>query len=137
MLQVVVVDPLDSKDLAHLTLLDRTELGITFTKVLSILLMGKCLNSSRSISNMSPMLQINCWKLTQFSKAVFLDADTLVLKNSDELFDREEFSAAPGMIHPIFLLINTYVLHPVYCCILDPLISVVCLILKMTRCTTR
>ena len=37
-LQVVVVDPLDSKDLAHLTLLDRTELGITFTKVLTILL---------------------------------------------------------------------------------------------------
>ena len=33
-LQVVVVEPLDSKDLAHLTLLDRTELGITFTKVL-------------------------------------------------------------------------------------------------------
>ena len=35
MLQVVVVEPLDSKDLAHLTLLDRTELGITFTKVQS------------------------------------------------------------------------------------------------------
>ena len=35
MLQVVVVEPLDSKDLAHLTLLDRKELGITFTKVLS------------------------------------------------------------------------------------------------------
>ena len=34
-LQVVVVEPLDSKDLAHLTLLDRKELGITFTKVLS------------------------------------------------------------------------------------------------------
>ena len=32
--QVVVVEPLDSKDLANLTLLDRTELGITFTKVL-------------------------------------------------------------------------------------------------------
>ena len=31
--QVIVVDPLDSKDLTHLELLDRTELGITFTKV--------------------------------------------------------------------------------------------------------
>ena len=31
--KVVVVDPLDSGDLANLTLLDRTELGITFTKV--------------------------------------------------------------------------------------------------------
>ena len=84
MLQVVVVEPLDSKDLAHLTLLDRTELGITFTK-------------------------INCWKLTQFSKAVFLDADTLVLKNSDELFEREEFSAAPGMIHLIHQSLKMFV----------------------------
>ena len=31
--KVFVVDPLDSGDLANLTLLDRTELGITFTKV--------------------------------------------------------------------------------------------------------
>ena len=31
--QVTVVDPLDSKDVTHLELLDRTELGITFTKV--------------------------------------------------------------------------------------------------------
>ena len=31
--KVYVVDPLDSKDIANLTLLDRTELGITFTKV--------------------------------------------------------------------------------------------------------
>ena len=31
--KVHVVDPLDSKDIANLTLLDRTELGITFTKV--------------------------------------------------------------------------------------------------------
>ena len=31
--QVTVVDPLDSKDVTHLELLDRTELGITLTKV--------------------------------------------------------------------------------------------------------
>lgn len=68
--KVFVVDPLDSKDIAHLTLLDRTELGITYTK-------------------------LNCWTLIDYSKCVFLDADTLVIQNSDELFDREEFSAAP------------------------------------------
>merc|ERR1712058_141786 len=67
---VVKVEEMDSLDLANLTLLDRTELGITFTK-------------------------IRCWTLTKFTKCVFLDADTLVLQNSDELFDREEFSAAP------------------------------------------
>ena len=31
--KVVVVDPLDSKDIVNLKLLERTELGITFTKV--------------------------------------------------------------------------------------------------------
>ena len=51
--EVINVDALDSKDAANLALLERPELGITFTK-------------------------INCWKLTQFSKCVFLDADTLV-----------------------------------------------------------
>ena len=51
--QVINVETLDSKDAANLALLERPELGITFTKV-------------------------NCWKLTQFSKCVFLDADTLV-----------------------------------------------------------
>ena len=31
--RVVVVDPLDSKDIVNLQLLERTELGITFSKV--------------------------------------------------------------------------------------------------------
>ena len=31
--KVVTVEELDSRDLVNLTLLDRTELGITFTKV--------------------------------------------------------------------------------------------------------
>jgi len=67
---VVNVEELDSGDAVHLDLLERPELGVTFTK-------------------------LHCWKLVQFTKCVFLDADTLVVQNSDELFDREEFSAAP------------------------------------------
>lgn len=47
------VNVLDSQDAAHLALLSRPELGVTFTK-------------------------LHCWKLTQFEKCVFLDADTLV-----------------------------------------------------------
>jgi len=50
------VNILDSEDSAHLALLARPELGITFTK-------------------------LHCWTLTQFSKCVFLDADTLVHEN--------------------------------------------------------
>ncbi|XP_058517162.1 LOW QUALITY PROTEIN: glycogenin-1-like [Ochotona princeps] len=71
--EVITVDILDSGDSAHLTLKKRPELGITLTK-------------------------LHCWSLTQYSKCVFMDADTLVLKNIDDLFEREELSAAsdPG-----------------------------------------
>ena len=60
---------MDSQDSAHLALLARPELGITFTK-------------------------LHCWTLTDFSKCVFLDADTLVrLLKSDKssYFDDEIF----------------------------------------------
>ena len=47
---------LDSLDTANLALLERPELGVTFTK-------------------------LHCWNLTNYSKCVFLDADTLVSIN--------------------------------------------------------
>uniref|UniRef100_A0A3Q3X160 glycogenin glucosyltransferase n=1 Tax=Mola mola TaxID=94237 RepID=A0A3Q3X160_MOLML len=68
--EVRVVDVMDSGDVAHLSLMKRPDLGVTFTK-------------------------LHCWTLTQYSKCVFMDADTLVLSNIDELFEREELSAAP------------------------------------------
>lgn len=51
--EVIVVDMLDSRDRAHLFWLGRPDLGVTFTK-------------------------LHCWMLTQYTKCVFLDADTLV-----------------------------------------------------------
>jgi len=84
---VVSVEEMDSGDIANLTLLDRTELGITFTKV-------------------------RCWALTQYIKCVFLDADTLVLANSDELFDREELSAAPDAGWPDCFNSGVFVFRP-------------------------
>lgn len=44
---------LDSADSVHLALMQRPELGVTFTK-------------------------LHCWTLTHYSKCVFMDADTLV-----------------------------------------------------------
>jgi len=85
--QVIGVEGLDSGDAAHLALLDRKDLGVTFTK-------------------------IRCWSLTQFSKAVFLDADTLVLQNCDELFEREEFSAAPDVGWPDCFNSGVFVYRP-------------------------
>lgn len=81
------VNLLDSKDEANLALLKRPELGITFTK-------------------------LHCWRLTQFEKCVFLDADTLVLRNCDELFEREELSAAPDVGWPDCFNSGVYVFQP-------------------------
>ncbi|XP_019871309.2 proteoglycan 4 isoform X1 [Aethina tumida] len=81
------VNILDSKDEANLRLLKRPELGVTFTK-------------------------LHCWRLTQFDKCVFLDADTLVLQNCDELFEREELSAAPDVGWPDCFNSGVFVYRP-------------------------
>lgn len=41
--------------------------------------------------------KLRLWQLTAYDKVVFLDADTLVLKNIDRLFGYPEFSAAPNV----------------------------------------
>ncbi|KAM6945349.1 glycogenin-2 [Aplochiton taeniatus] len=85
--EVLTVDVLDSADPAHLSWLRRPELGVTFTK-------------------------LHCWTLTQYSKCVFLDADTLVLANVDDLFDREELSAAPDPGWPDCFNSGVFVFEP-------------------------
>ena len=37
------------------------------------------------------------WKLTEYRRVVFLDADTLVVRNIDKLFGYPEFCAAPNL----------------------------------------
>lgn len=84
---VQLVDVLDSKDAANLAILKRPELGITFTK-------------------------LHCWTLTQFEKCVFLDADVIVLQNCDELFERDELSAAPDVGWPDCFNTGVFVFTP-------------------------
>nr|ACO11092.1 Glycogenin-1 [Caligus rogercresseyi] len=81
------VEEMDSFDAVNLKLLQRPELGITFTK-------------------------LHCWCLTQFSKCVFLDADTFVMKFCDELFDRKELSAAPDAGWPDCFNSGVFVFKP-------------------------
>ncbi|KAI4492293.1 hypothetical protein M0802_009874 [Mischocyttarus mexicanus] len=81
------VNVLDSKDEANLALLARPELGITFTK-------------------------LHCWRLTQYEKCVFVDADTLVVRNCDELFEREELSAAHDVGWPDCFNSGVFVFRP-------------------------
>lgn len=95
--EVITVDPMDSEDRVHLASLGRPELGITFTK-------------------------IHCWSLTRYSKCVFLDADTLVLCNVDELFERDELSAAPDPGWPDCFNSGVFVFRPsvhTHSCLLD------------------
>ncbi|KAF0884525.1 GLYG2 protein, partial [Crocuta crocuta] len=85
--EVIEVNLIDSADYIHLAFLKRPELGVTLTK-------------------------LHCWTLTHYSKCVFLDADTLVLSNIDELFDRAEFSAAPDPGWPDCFNSGVFVFQP-------------------------
>jgi len=55
---------------------------------------------------------VRCWTLTQYTKCVFLDADTLIIQNCDELFDREELSAAPDAGWPDCFNSGVFVFRP-------------------------
>ncbi|XP_057352209.1 glycogenin-2-like isoform X4 [Manis pentadactyla] len=85
--EVIEVNLIESADYIHLAFLRRPELGVTLTK-------------------------LHCWTLTHYSKCVFLDADTLVLANIDELFDRGEFSAAPDPGWPDCFNSGVFVFQP-------------------------
>ncbi|XP_063306238.1 glycogenin-2 isoform X1 [Pelobates fuscus] len=85
--EVVEVDALNSADSVRLALLRRPELGITFTK-------------------------LQCWTLTRYTKCVYMDADTIVLCNIDELFDRDELSAAPDSGWPDCFNSGVFVFKP-------------------------
>jgi len=84
---VIDVKPEDTGDAASLKLLGRPELGVTATK-------------------------IACWTLTHYSKCVFLDADTLVLSNVDDLFARPAFAAAPDVGWPDCFNSGVFVFAP-------------------------
>lgn len=84
---VIQVDTIRSTDFDNLELLGRPELDITFTK-------------------------IRLWRLTQYSKIVFLDADTYPLRNIDELFENTTFSAAPDAGWPDCFNSGVFVTEP-------------------------
>lgn len=85
--EVIVVDVLDSGDSAHLTLMKRPALGVT-------------------------LIKLHCWTRTQYSKCVFMDADTLFLANIDDLFEREELAPAPDPGWPDCFNSGVFVYQP-------------------------
>ncbi|KAF9568351.1 hypothetical protein EC968_002962 [Mortierella alpina] len=98
---VIEIGEIDSNSTSNLQLLGRPELGITLTK-------------------------IHVFNQTQYSKVVFLDADTLVLRNIDELFDtaangalddpdrNKRFAAAPDAGWPDCFNSGVFVCRPSY-----------------------
>ena len=85
--ELVLVEEMDSGDAERLAVLNRPELGVTFTK-------------------------LAVWTLVRYSKCVYLDADTLVLANVDELFQRDELSAAPDIGWPDCFNSGVFVFRP-------------------------
>eukprot|EP01041_Mallomonas_annulata_P000633 gene633-1225_t len=59
-------------------------------------------NEARDASwTVSELTKLNIWRLTQFEKIVYIDADAIVMETIDELFDREcEFAASPDIFPP-------------------------------------
>ncbi|KAF9432514.1 hypothetical protein BGZ76_010686 [Entomortierella beljakovae] len=98
---IIEIGEIDSHSTKNLELLGRPELGITLTK-------------------------IHVFNQTQYSKLVFLDADTLVLRNIDELFDtaangsiddedrNTRFAAAPDAGWPDCFNSGVFVCKPKY-----------------------
>jgi glycogenin glucosyltransferase len=85
---VLCMEALDSVDqFGHKEIIGREELRVTYTK-------------------------LQCWTLLQYTKVVFMDADTLVLQNIDDLFEREEFSACPDPGWPDCFNSGVFVCRP-------------------------
>jgi len=56
--------------------------------------------------------KLRVWQLAEFEKVVLLDADTLVVKNVDDLFERPELSAGPDFFLPDRFNSGVMVLEP-------------------------
>lgn len=60
----------------------------------------------------SVFAKLRAWELTEFDKLVWLDADTVVVKNIDDLFSRPELAAAPDFLLPDQFNSGVMVLEP-------------------------
>jgi alpha-N-acetylglucosamine transferase len=56
--------------------------------------------------------KLRAWQLTDFDKVVLLDADTIVMKNVDDLFERPELAAGPDFFMPDRFNSGVMVLDP-------------------------
>jgi len=60
----------------------------------------------------SVFAKLRAWELVDFERVVLLDADTLVLQNVDDLFERRTFAAGPDFFLPDHFNSGVMVLEP-------------------------
>ena len=84
---LILVDTIKSDSITNLSLLGRLDLIETLTK-------------------------LHVFRLEQFDKVVFLDADTYPIKLIDELFKKPSFSAAPDIGWPDCFNSGVFVVEP-------------------------
>ncbi|HSO39064.1 MAG TPA: glycosyltransferase family 8 protein [Labilithrix sp.] len=60
----------------------------------------------------SVFAKLRAWELVEFERVVLLDADTLVLQNVDDLFERRTFAAGPDFFLPDHFNSGVMVLEP-------------------------
>jgi len=58
------------------------------------------------------MTKILCWRLTEYSKCVYMDSDAIAIKNCDELFEYPELSACPDIGWPDIFNSGLFVFEP-------------------------
>ncbi|KTW31448.1 hypothetical protein T552_00090 [Pneumocystis carinii B80] len=86
--EIISVDPIYSKDIDKLYLMGRPDLRSSLTK-------------------------IHVWNQEKFKKIIYLDADTICLRNIDELFDLDtDFAAAPDVGWPDIFNSGVFVTKP-------------------------
>ncbi|KAK6509598.1 glycogenin glucosyltransferase, variant 2 [Arthrobotrys musiformis] len=85
---IIPVDRITNKSHSNLLMMDRLDLSSAFTK-------------------------IHLWRMTQFEKIVYIDADVVALRAPEELFEsKERFSAAPDIGWPDCFNSGVMVLKP-------------------------
>jgi len=85
--RIITIDVMNSNEVQTLNRMGRAELGVTWTK-------------------------LNAWKLTEYAKMIFMDADMICVQNIDELFERDEISAVPDCGWPSIFNSGLFVFTP-------------------------
>ena len=96
----------------------RDRLGTVFDKIKDVNLLDSSASASCSLDLLGrkdlsvTFTKLHCWRQTEYKKCVFMDADTMVVQNIDDCFNRSELSAAPDAGWPDCFNSGVFVFEP-------------------------